>query len=268
MPPLTPGLDLTLETLPLYLLLVLAGVVASSINAVAGGGTLISFPVMVLLGVPPVAANASNAVALWPGAVSSALGFLPQLKPVQHHLKTLILPTVTGALVGAWLLVHTSERTFNVAVPILLFIATILLAFQPQIKRWSMRDAAALSAPSRALWPGLLGQFLVSVYGGYFGAGMGILMLAVMGTFVEGNLHQLNAVKAWLGLLINLVASLFFFGMGLIWLGPALAVMVGAILGGFVAARISQRLNPESLRKGIVVLGIVMTLWFAAKSAA
>lgn len=261
MTPLLTDQPPSLETLPAYGLLLLAGMGAGALNAVAGGGTLISFPVLMAVGVPPVMANASNSVALWPGAVASAIGFLPQLQPVQHHLKRLWWPTLVGALLGAWLLVSTSERAFQVAIPVLLGLATVLLAFQPSIKQWSTHHRGKLVGSGS-----VLAQGLVSVYGGYFGAGMGILMLAVLGTMAEGTLHQLNALKSWLGLLINLSASLFFLGMGLLWWWPSLAVMVGAVLGGFLGARLSQRVNPEQLRKAIVGLGLLMALYYALRA--
>ena len=233
------------------------GLLASAINAVAGGGSLLSFPVLVALGVPPLAANATNSVALWPGSLASAYGFRDQLARTKPHLRYLMLPTVVGALFGAWLLTHTPERLFDFVVPLLVLLATLLLAFQARIRK------AVLGKKARV--PVALGvflQFLVSVYGGYFGAGMGIVMLAVFGLFIEGTLHELNAMKAWLGVAINLVASMFFLGEGLLWLVPGFSIMAGAIAGGYLSARLSQRVDPDKLRRGIVVLGAALTVWF------
>jgi len=233
------------------------GLLASAINAVAGGGSLLSFPVLVALGVPPLAANATNSVALWPGSLASAYGFRDQLARTKPHLRYLTLPTIAGALLGAWLLTHTPERLFDFVVPLLVLLATLLLAFQARIRKAVLGKKARIPV---AL--GVLLQFLVAVYGGYFGAGMGIVMLAVFGLFVEGTLHELNAMKAWLGVAINLVASMFFLGEGLLWLVPGFSVMAGAIAGGYLSARLSQRLDPDKLRRGIVVLGFAMTAWF------
>ncbi len=258
MPLLSPAFTLAGQH-PLALVALFgAGLFASGINAVAGGGSLLSFPVLVALGVPPLPANATNSVALWPGALSSAFGFLEQLERTRRHLWTLVPPTIAGSLVGAWLLVHTPERLFAMVVPALILLATLLLAFQPRIRKRVL--GGKLRVPAAA---GVILQFLVSVYGGYFGAGMGIVMLAIFGLFIPGTLHELNAMKAWLGVAINLVASVFFLGQGLLWMVPGLAVMLGAIVGGYLAARLSQRVDPEKLRRAVVVLGAVMTLWFA-----
>ena len=260
MPPNPP---LTLSDWPALLLLVFVGAVASGINAVAGGGTLISFPVLVRLGVPELPANATNSVALWPGSLAGAFGFLPQLKKTGRYLRTLLLPTFLGAVAGAVLLLSTSERSFQIAVPVLILFATVLLAFQPQLKAFAKQ-------PGRHIGPaaGVVFQFLISVYGGYFGAGMGILMLAYLGLMVEGDLHELNALKTWLGLVINLVASALFVGKGLVQLWPAVALTIGSILGGYGAAVFSQRANPDKLRKAIVVYGFLMSGWFAYRAFA
>ncbi|MDI1428038.1 sulfite exporter TauE/SafE family protein [Polyangium sorediatum] len=243
---------------PLALVALFAvGFVASSINAVAGGGSLLSFPLLVAFGVPPLAANATNAVALWPGSLASAYGFRDQLARTKPHLRYLTLPTITGALLGAWLLTHTPERLFDFVVPLLVLLATLLLAFQARIRKAALGQKARVPV---AL--GIFLQFLVSVYGGYFGAGMGIVMLAVFGLFIEGTLHELNAMKAWLGVAINLVASMFFLREGLLWLVPGFSVMAGAIVGGYFSARLSQRIDPNKLRRAIVVLGFAMTAWF------
>jgi len=256
-----PLLDLasapTLRDIPALAALAVIGAVASGINAVAGGGSLLSFPALVALGVPPLQANATNALALWPGSISGALGFLNKLEKTKRALYVMILPSAVGGAAGAALLTVTPERAFKLVVPVLVLAATILLAFQPRIRRWSRKEHARMSVG----WSVAL-QLAISIYGGYFGAGMGILMLAVLGLFVEGTIHELNAVKTWLGLLINLVASVFFLGKGLIVLRPGLALMAGAIAGGYFSARLSQRVDAEKLRKGIVGLGLAMAAWF------
>lgn len=259
--PLSPALTLAGQSPGALALLVLAGAAASALNAFAGGGTLISFPTMVALGVPQLAANATNSVALWPGGLSSAIGYLPRMKGARRPLLVLLGPTLAGALGGAWLLVHTSERTFAIVVPLLLALATALLLVRTRLQRWALGGRVHLPIAAGALL-----QVAVAAYGGYFGAGMGIIMLAVFGLFVEGDLHRLNAIKNWLGLVINLVASLFFFGKGLVWLVPGGALMLGAIVGGYVSARVAQRVDAEKLRIAVVVLGVAMTLWFGWKA--
>ncbi|HEX2573872.1 MAG TPA: sulfite exporter TauE/SafE family protein [Polyangia bacterium] len=254
---LVPGLLPHPAELPALALLCLAGALASAINAIAGGGSLVSFPALVALGVPALSANATNSAALTLGNFAGALGFLTQLGPSRRALLTLFLPTVLGAAAGAWLLTHTSETVFRWAVPGLLCLATTLLAFQPRI-----RGYAAGRTRRVPVWAGALVQFAVSIYGGYFGAGMGILMIASLGLFLPGTLHELNAIKNWLSLAINVVAAALLVAKGLVWLWPAVALGLGSILGGYVAARGSQRVPAQRLRRGIVVLGAVLTAWF------
>ncbi len=238
-------------------LLFLAGVAASAVNTVAGGGSLISFPTFVGLGISELPANATNSVALWPGSCAGAVGFLNQIRRTKRHLWVLLPPALIGSVAGAWLLVTTTQRTFRIVVPFLILVATVLLAFQKRIRFWSDQRDVRLSASMGAVL-----QMLVATYGGYFGAGMGIMMLAVMGLFIDANIHELNAIKNWLGLLINLTASVLLLAKGLVVLGPGLALMSGAIVGGYASARISQRVDSEKLRKGIVVYGFAMTAWF------
>jgi uncharacterized protein len=260
MPSMSTGLELTLHDAPALLGLVVVGAVASGLNAVAGGGSLVSFPALVGLGVPALSANATNTAALWPGSLAGAIGFLNQLSRVRSHLRSLIAPTLLGSLLGAWLLISTPERAFKLVVPPLIFTATLLLAFQPRIKAWSLKRAWKVSVVTGAAL-----QFCVSIYGGYFGAGMGILMLAVFGLFIEGSIHELNAIRAWLGVIINCAAAVMFVAEGLVQPWPALALMAGGIAGGYVAARLSQKVNGDKLRKGIVGLGLALTVWFTWK---
>ncbi|MCO5296366.1 MAG: sulfite exporter TauE/SafE family protein [Fimbriimonadaceae bacterium] len=243
---------------PLSLLIfVVAGAAASAINSVAGGGSLVSFPVLVAMGVPSLPANATNSVALWPGSLAGALGFRNLLPKTGHHLRTLAIPTFLGALVGALLLVNTGQKTFDLAVPVLILGATLLLAFQRRIKTWATRTSLHIPVAG-----GMAIQFFVAVYGGYFGAGMGIMMLAAFSLFVEGNIHELNAMKTWLGLFINFAASVLLLQQGLVVLVPALALTVGSIGGGYWAARVSQRVDSEKLRVWIAAYGFVMSAVF------
>ena len=258
---MTPGeLPINSDALGLCVLFVVGGI-AAAINSVAGGGSLISFPTLIFYGVPIKEANATNSVGLWPGSLTGALGFLNLIAKAGHHLKTLSLPTLVGALAGAWLLVTTSKRTFEVVVPFLLLLATLLLAFQPHIKSWAKRHEHTVS-----LRVAIFLQFLVSVYGGYFGAGMGIMMLAVFTIYMEGSIHEINAVKTWLGLIINFVASAVFLGKGLILLWPAIALTLGSLIGGYVAARWSQKVEPDRLRVLIAGYGFITVAYFAYRS--
>ncbi len=241
------------------LLLFSAGAVASGLNAVGGGGSLVTFPTLVALGVSPLVANATNSASLWLGSLGSALGLLQPLRTAKTQIPKLLLPTVIGAALGAWLLGLGGERVFNWAVPPLILLSTGLLAFGPALRR--------LRSGNRHLptWLGLLLQFLIATYGGYFGAGMGILMLALFGLFVDGDIHAHNAVKAWLGVLINLIASVLLLRQGLVDLGAALWVSAGAVVGGYVTAKRMQRIAPERLRVVVVGLGLLLCAWFFAR---
>src|SRR5579872_5280896 len=227
--------------------------VASGINTVAGGGSLVSFPVLLTgFHIPSVSANMTNTSGLWPGSLSGAFGFINLLGKTLHHLKALLIPTLVGAILGAWLLRVTSPKVFDVLVPILILFAATLLAVQPRIKAWAGRKHSGVH-PSL----GFVLQFLVSVYGGYFGAGMGIMMLAAFSLYVEGDIHEYNAIKNWLGLLINFIATLVFVipsaARGkevpphIDW-NIAFPMVIGSLIGGYAMARISQRVQADKLR--------------------
>ncbi len=253
-------LDLAHTPLLRGLLLFTAGAVASGLNAVGGGGSLVTFPTLVALGIPALSANSTNSAALWPGSLGSALGLLKPLRESRMALPTLLFPTVVGAVLGAVLLLAGGERVFRWAVPPLILLSTLLLAFQPTLRK--------LTHTGRHIpaWLGMLLQLCIAIYGGYFGAGMGILMLALFGLFVDGDIHSHNAVKAWLGLVINLTASGVLLSQGLVDIPAALWVAAGSIVGGYVTSRVMQRLDPRRLRRLVVVLGFLLCAWFFARA--
>lgn len=237
------------------------GAVASAINTVAGGGSLISFPVVNLgFGLPSVRANATNTTAMWPGSVGGGLGYSNLLSRTRHHLVALLIPTLLGSIIGAVLLLSTSSKLFDVLVPPLIFLGASLLAFQKQIRGWAARRNRAISKPIGALL-----QLLVSVYGGYFGAGMGIMMLAAFSLYVEGDIHEHNAVKNWLGMLINCTASAVFVIRGLVDFHVAIPMVVGSLIGGYWSARISQRIDQDRLRIAIAIYGFGAGTYFVVR---
>jgi uncharacterized protein len=240
------------------MLLVLVGAAAAGINSVAGGGSLISFPTLTIpYGIPSVIANATNSVGLWPGSLSGAVGFLNLYHQTAKQLKLLILPTLIGSIIGALLLVSTTQQTFDEIVPFLILAATVILAFQQKVKQWARTEHKKLP-----LWVGIVLQTLVAIYGGYFGAGMGIMMLATLTLTVEGSMHELNSIKNWLAVAINVACTVLFIANGLVsWL-PAAALILGALIGGYATAKVSQRFDPERLRWAIVTYGVIMTLVF------
>ncbi len=241
-----------------YLGMVVIGAISAGINAVAGGGSLISFPFLTLgVQIPSLEANATNSAALWPGSLAGAIGFRDLLHKTKRYFGILALPTLVGAVLGAWLLTLSPGRFFDSVIPFLILIATLLLLVQPRIK-----DRARRRDRHTPVWVGVLIQFLVSTYGGYFGAGMGIMMLGSFALYMEGNIHELNAVKNWLGLIINLVASAILAAKGLVLWGPFLALAAGSLVGGYCAAKYSQRVDSEKLRGVIAAYGLAMTGYF------
>ena len=246
--------------------IVVAAIVAGAINSIAGGGTLISFPVLLWLGRNPIVANATNTVAIWPGSLAGVIGFRRELMSVQRWLLLLVLPSLAGAGVGAWLLLRTPESTFERLVPILILVATLLLAAQEMITRRLGFIAEAHERPT-AGWVTLVFafQFLVSVYGGYFGAGMGILMLAALGLIGLTDMHQMNGLKNLLAICINGVAAIYFALSGsVIWADVAL-MAVGSIIGGLLGARLARRLGRKFVRGFVVAIGIVMAVALGLK---
>jgi len=239
-------------------LLAVAGALAGALNAVAGGGSLITFPSLVALGLGEKVANATNSFALFPGTLSSIAGFRKQIEHVRREMVTLTLPTLVGAATGTTILLATSDATFRAVVPVLILFATTLLALQPRIKDWSRRRSSGLSMGS-----GIALQFLISVYGGYFGAGMGILMLAYLGLLLEVDIHAQNMLKAWLATIINVVASVIFVAGRMVDWIPCVAVAIGSIIGAYVAAHYSQRIDSERVRKFVVLVGFSLAIWFA-----
>lgn len=209
------------------------------------------------LGLSEKIANATNSVALWPGSLTGGIGFAGQLERTRHAFKTLILPTLLGSGLGAWLLLVTSPGAFRRIVPFLVLFAVVILLIQPKVKQW-------VSGPHGRLpvWAGMILQFMVSLYGGYFGAGMGIMMLACFALYIDGNIHELNAVKNWLGLAINFAASMIFIWQGMVLLAPAVCLTIGSLVGGYAAAKVSLRFDPEKLRPAIAVYGVAMSGYF------
>lgn len=245
-------------------LLVLVGAIAGGLNAVAGGGSLISFPTLaVAVGLPEKIANATNSVGLWPGSLAGGLGFRNLFAKTGRYLTALLIPTILGSIAGAFLLLNTSNAAFRAIIPGLILLASLLLLFQPRVKAFVLGERKRLP-----LGIGWILQFFVSVYGGYFGAGMGIMMLAAFALYMEGNIHELNAVKNWLGLVINFACSVVFVWKGLVELAPALCLVAGALVGGFVAARVSQRFAPDKLRVVIGIYGLAMAAYFAWRAFA
>jgi len=251
-------------SLPNILALIAAAFAAGLINSIAGGGTLITFPVLVWLGLDPKIANATSTVALWPGLFGGLFGYRRELENSSAILLRLGLTSVIGGAIGAWLLIWTPSPTFARLVPFLILFATLLFMAQGPINRRLRLDSAA-GAPKASWWFGaIVFQFFSSMYGGYFGAGNGIMMLAALGLLGMRDINRANGIKNFLGICINSIAVLSFAITGLvIW--PVALVMAGAaLLGGYVGAHVAVRIQQIMIRRAIVTIGFVITfvmLW-------
>ncbi len=243
-----------------------AACAAGLINAVAGGGTLVTFPVLILFGVPPVIANATSTLSLVVGTAGSLYGFRKNIKDVLPWFKTFIPVSLVGGWLGSFLLTHGKESTFSALVPYLVLFATLLFMLQGVLRKRVAHEVAGEGGIGEHphtrthLIMAVFFQFLVSVYGGYFGAGIGILMLASLGFLGFSDIHKMNTLKNVIGSLINLVAALWFTANGLInW--PVMGVMTaGAITGYYLGATYSQRLSQEKARLLITSIGVVITV--------
>jgi uncharacterized protein len=248
--------------------IVLISAVAGGMNAIAGGGTLLTFPALVGLGISPIVANATSTVALWPGAVSSMWGYRGELQGTRQWAIGFAAPSLLGGGIGAWLLLRTPPSRFAALVPWLVLGAAGLFMVQPFIMKRIQRhtlpttsdvDPTATGRPPSA--GVILLQFLVAIYGGYFGAGVGILMLAVLGFMGLTNIHRMNGLKNWGGLCMNLVAAVSFAFSSLVRWPIALGMAIGSIGGGYVGSRLAQRTPQRYVRRAVVVIGLGGGLW-------
>jgi hypothetical protein len=245
----------------------LAGVGAGMINAVVGSGTLITFPTLVAFGFPPVTATMSNAIGLVPGSASGTWGYRRELSGQGPRLRWQLPASFLGAIIGAYLLLHLPETTFKKIVPVLLVIALILVVIQPRLQIAIRRRAEAAGRDHDVVGRGrfaalIIGTFLVGIYGGYFAAAQGILLVGVMGALLPETMQRMNGAKNLLTLVVNLVAATAYTLVAfdrINWAAAGL-IAVGSLIGGFVGAHYGRRLSPVALRSTIVVFGLI-ALW-------
>jgi uncharacterized protein len=245
--------------------LFLAAVLAGSVNAIAGGGTLLSFPAAIAWGLPSTIANATNSVALSPGSLASAWAYRRELRAEWRLALALAGPALVGGYLGALILRHTSQRLFDTLVPWLVLGATLLILVQGRLKR---RGEPALAAAPRVrpaatgarLAGVILCQLAVGIYGGYFGAAMGIVMLAFLAVVLPDDIQRRNALKNFLAVLINGTASVYFLASGLVAGRAALLMMAGAISGGLVGGRLARRASAALVRGIVVAIGLSLSL--------
>jgi uncharacterized membrane protein YfcA len=246
-----------------YLAAAAAALVGGMMNSLVGGGTLVTFPMLVALGVPPVAANMTNTVALCPGYLGGTYAQRRALAGQRPRLSKLLIAGAVGGIAGAALLRVTSDDSLRLAIPVLLGVATLLLALQPRLRGWLGRHAATASRPD-AVWlvPVVA---VIAVYGGFFGAGIGVMLLAVLGLGVHEPLTRANALKQILSLTINVVAAAFFVFSGKVWWTVAAVMGVGSWLGGAAGGRMVGRLDPERFRVVVVVIGTAISLVYGVR---
>ena len=240
-----------------HIILIAAALGAGLMNAVAGGGSFLTFPALVFTGVPSIVANATSTVALFPGVLASAWAYRREFKSLDKiPLGPALAVSVAGGVVGALLLLFTSQRTFDVVIPWLLLGATVTFALGPKLMR--------LFTPQGWLGPRALIaiQFLVGIYGGYFGGAVGIIMLAVWTLAGLRNIHAMNGGRTLLGGVMNAAAVVCFVIAGKVWWLQTSMMLVAAVIGGYVGARIARKVNPAVVRGIIVVVSIVVTVAF------
>jgi uncharacterized membrane protein YfcA len=245
-----------------YLWLCLAAVAAGAVNAIAGGGTLLTFPALTQV-VSAAVANGTSTVALFPGSFASAWGYRRQLQACKHWIVWLTPPSIGGGAIGAFLV---DETTFARLVPWLILTAAILFLLQPTIARLLKHQAAALQKPSPKVLAGIVVvQFFIGIYGGYFGAGIGILMLSSLSFLGLEDIHQTNALKTFLAFSMNIVAAILFVARGMVVWEYALPMAVASIIGGYLGARMSLRLRPIYVRWIVIVIGFTLAVYYFAK---
>lgn len=241
-----------------FTLVGLAAVAAGAVNALAGGGTLITFPMLTAVGVPAVAANVTNTVALCPGYLGATFAQSKDLRGQKKRIWLLLPAGALGGVAGGILLLNTGEAAFRALVPFLILLASGLLAIQEPLRAWLMRRSARTGSGMASEKWGVLPVGLGAVYGGYFGAGLSVIVLAVLGLALEDSLTRLNALKQAIAFSVNIAAAIFFLFSGqVVWLA-ALVMAVGALIGGAVGGRLAGRIKPAMLRWIVVVIGVVV----------
>ena len=236
-----------------------AALAAGAINAVAGGGTLITFPTLLFFRTPPIIANATSTLALVIGTAGSVFGYREHLNVVKRWLWRFAPVSILGGLIGSALLTHTTDRTFAKLVPFLILFATVVFLAQGFFRKLAGLENPNNTGRKRHIWAAIVFQFAVSIYGGYFGAGIGILMLASLGFIGLTDIHQMNAVKTVLSSLINLVAAAWFACAGIIDWPKAGVMTAGAIVGYFLGAHFSQRIPQQRVRQVITAIGFALS---------
>lgn len=241
------------------MLAALAALAAGAVNALAGGGTLITFPMLTFLGVPAVAANVTNTVALCPGYFGGTLAQWRDLQTQGHRLWLIVPASVVGGVIGGYLLLQTGEKLFKDLVPYLILLACGLLAIQDPVRAWLTRRMGE-SHGARLETFAWLPVGMASVYGGYFGAGLSVIVLSALGITIEDSLTRLNALKQAVAFSVNVAAATFFLFSGQVIWSAAVVMAIGALIGGVLGGRLAGRIKPAALRWTIIAIGVVISI--------
>ena len=249
-------------TLLEFAILAVGACLAGAMNAIAGGGTIVTFPLLIAFGMPAIQANATSTVALLIGLGGSIFGYRKNLPAALPWMKLFAPVSIVGGLLGAWLLTVTNEKFFNDLVPFLILFATVLFLLGNTIARLAGIDGDEVAMQPAHRMAAAFAQFCVAIYGGYFGAGIGILMLAALGFIGLKNIHEMNAIKTLLGALINVVAAAYFIWAGLVIWPQAIVMTLGAALGYYGGAAFTQKIPQTRVRQLIAAIGLILSVVF------
>lgn len=239
-----------------YFLIAIAALLAGAVNALAGGGTLITFPVLTLLGMPTVSASITNTVALSPGYLGGTIAQANDLQNQKHRLWIILPTSIIGGIVGGFLLLQTGEKLFSELVPYLILLASLLLAIQEPVRAWLIKKNPQ-SNLEKISW---LPVGLASIYGGYFGAGLSVIILSALGLTIEDTLTRLNALKQAVAFVVNIAAAIFFLFSGQVLWTVALVMAIGSWIGGHLGGKLAGKIKPSMLRWTVVTIGLIVSI--------
>lgn len=249
-----------------YFLIALAAAGAGLVNALAGGGTLISFPILVAVGIPPVAANVTNTIALVPGYLGATIAQLHQLKSQKKRVLLYVPAAILGGITGGLLLLNTGNNTFEILIPYLILFASGLFAIADPLRNWVTKRLGKGGIDSYRVWT-ILPLFLAAIYGGYFGAGLSVILLAVLGLMLSDSPTVLNALKQILSFSVNVAAAVFFlFSNEVVW-SAALVMAIFSLIGGALGGRLADQIKPSTLRLVVVIIGVIVGVIYLIRNA-
>jgi uncharacterized protein len=247
---------------PLAALVIIAvGIAAGTVNTIVGAGSLITFPTLLLLGYPPLVANVSNTIGLVPGTISGSIGYRRELAGQRDRAKPLLLAAGVGGVTGAALLLVLPASAFARIVPVLMLVACGLVAVQPRVSIWIAERRARSGGEHTGGGPILIaGVYLTGIYGGYFGAAQGVILIALLAILIDDDLQRLNGLKNLIATVINGVAAIIFIVLAPVAWGPAILLAIGSTIGGQLGAVVGRRLSPLALRAAIILIGTVVAV--------